>query len=91
MSIFQEFDFPINSSLEKDFLNLLTAKTVVMSNSTFAWWATYVGDKFFDDLGVDRRVFAPFPWLPIENRDAILCKNWTPVKAKFKQSFPGRV
>lgn len=84
ISIPDEFDFHIESSLLDDFLNIVTAQTVVMSNSTFAWWATYVGDQFFEELGINRNVFAPSPWLPIENRDRMLCENWIPVKAEFK-------
>jgi glycosyl transferase family 11 len=45
-----------------DFRILATAQHVVMSNSTFAWWAAAVGDALRP--AGDRLVACPVPWMP---------------------------
>jgi hypothetical protein len=44
-----------------DFLLLAAAQHVVMSNSTFVWWATVVGDRLRSGARV---VICPSPWMP---------------------------
>jgi hypothetical protein len=45
----------------KSFLTLATAQHVIMSNSTFVWWASVLGDRLRSD---DRAVIYPQPWMP---------------------------
>lgn len=46
-----------------DFWTLAAARHVVMSNSTFCWWACATGDTLHE--AADRVVAYPEPWLPI--------------------------
>jgi hypothetical protein len=43
------------------FITLATAQHVVMSNSTFVWWAAVVGDRI---RSAERTVVCPKPWMP---------------------------
>lgn len=53
------------------FAAIASAEFVVMSNSTFCWWATAVGDH----LGRGGDAICPVPWLP--DVRASLCRpNW---------------
>lgn len=45
-----------------DFTTLATAQHVVMSNSTFVWWAAVLGDRLRSGDG--RIVVCPTPWMP---------------------------
>lgn len=53
---------PARSELD-DFCALASAQHLVMSNSTFAWWAAMVGDHLRP--GDDRVVVCPTPWMPL--------------------------
>jgi hypothetical protein len=53
---------PARSELD-DFCALAAAQHLVMSNSTFAWWAAMVGDHLRP--GDDRVVVCPTPWMPL--------------------------
>ena len=53
---------PDRSELD-DFCALASAQHLVMSNSTFAWWAAMVGDRLRP--GGDRVVVCPTPWMPL--------------------------
>jgi hypothetical protein len=44
-----------------DFCLLASAQHVVMSNSTFVWWAAVLGDRL---RPADRMVVCPTPWMP---------------------------
>jgi len=44
-----------------DFLLLASSQYVVMSNSTFVWWASVVGDRLRRG---ERAVVCPSPWMP---------------------------
>jgi len=59
-------DGPPRSELD-DFCALACAQHVVMSNSTFVWWAAVVGDRLrpHDDRPDDRVVVCPTPWMPL--------------------------
>lgn len=46
-----------------DFWRLATAPVVVMSNSTFTWWAVHVGDELYRRAGLPRTVVFPRQWL----------------------------
>jgi hypothetical protein len=53
---------PARSDLD-DFCSLASAQHLVMSNSTFVWWAAMVGDHLRP--GDDRVVVCPTPWMPL--------------------------
>lgn len=72
-------DWPVEvepqRSLTGDFAVLAAARHLVMSNSTFAWWAAIVGDTAPDRLA-DRRVVAPAAWIGT-GRHELLRAGWT--------------
>jgi hypothetical protein len=45
-----------------DFWTIVACQHSVMANSTFAWWANVIGDRFH--RLIDRLVTVPDPWLP---------------------------
>lgn len=58
------------------FWNLCIAEKLVLSCSTFAWWAGVVGDSFH--ASEDRSVVFPDPWLPLYN-DNLCRQHWVKV------------
>jgi hypothetical protein len=55
-------DTPAGAKGQDDFWNLARARRLVLSCSTFAWWAAATGDALW---GEDRhRVICPDPWRP---------------------------
>ena len=58
------------------FWNLCTAEKLVLSCSTFAWWAAVVGDSLH--ASEDRSVAFPDPWLPLYN-DNLCRQQWVKV------------
>ena len=69
-----------NGTLWEDFVTLCRAETLIISNSSFALWAAY--------LGRARRVYYPVPWFgpALQNHNASQLipdskeKEWTPVE-----------
>ena len=55
-----------------DFVCLKNCKYKVISNSTFAWWASWLNPR------VDGCVYAPYPWARFSNipTDDVYCKEW---------------
>lgn len=51
-------------SRHRDLALLADASQVVMSNSTFCWWGTVLGDDSFERSGQTRCVIVPRQWLP---------------------------
>lgn len=47
-----------------DFWRMVATPHLIMSNSTFCWWAAQVGDELYRREGVERTVFGPLGWLP---------------------------
>ncbi|MBT89278.1 MAG: hypothetical protein CMN79_02140 [Spirochaetales bacterium] len=60
-----------NSDLD-DFIELICSKTLVMSNSSFCWWAAVIGDRLLDKK---RSVFYPEGWIKGFN-DCLKEPNW---------------
>ncbi len=54
---------PGGGSAVDDFWAIAAARTVVMSNSTFCWWATAVGDVAVERAGGTRTVLMPRGWV----------------------------
>ena len=71
-----------------DFWLIARANNVVMSNSTFCWWATRVGDRFHSSAGHHRTVFAPAGWIGGAGR-VILEPTWRPVESRTSIGRPG--
>lgn len=69
------FEVAPERSLAADFGLLATADHLVLSNSTFAWWAAVVGDAD-PARPADRRVLAPAAWLGTRAH-ALLRPTWT--------------
>jgi hypothetical protein len=61
-------DDPQRSELD-DFCALASAQHLVMSNSTFVWWAAVVGDCL--RTREDRVVVCPTPWMPLHTAATI--------------------
>lgn len=74
-------DWPVEveppRSLVGDFGVLATARHLVMSNSTFAWWAAVVGDTAPGRLP-DRRVVVPADWIGTGGH-VLIRPRWTPL------------
>jgi len=54
-------------TLEEDFLDLVSAQELILSNSTFSWWAAF--------LGKASRIVAPVPWLESGDSSLVL-SDW---------------
>lgn len=69
---------PTLSNPVNDFWTLVAAPTLVMSNSTFAWWAAHAGDELYRRAGLRRTVVFPKQWILGEG--AVLCApGWVAV------------
>jgi len=66
---------PIHADVKMvdDFWSLVAAQNLILSNSTFAWWAAAVGDHLHTTSM--RNVIFPEPWLPC-NRQDLRKPNW---------------
>jgi hypothetical protein len=65
----------------RDFCLIANARNVVMSNSTFCWWATVLGDVLTEPR--DRIVAYPRGWIdfPDDESDGLVRPEWTVVPA----------
>ncbi len=61
-----------------DFWLIARARDVIMSNSTFCWWATRTGDALPQTGPSARRVIYPTGWLHGSGAD-LMDPTWTPV------------
>ncbi len=57
----------------KDIMLMTACKHAILANSTFSWWAAWLGRA-----NSDGPVIAPSPWFYGE--DGIICKNWIKIK-----------
>ena len=72
------------STALNDFWLLAYAENVVLSNSTFAWWAAAAGDAM---RGADRhRVVVPSPWLWFYDRSLLRRSHWTAVDVSWTRA-----
>lgn len=75
----------------RNFLETARAGQVVMSNSTFCWWAVRFGDwlRAREDVGMPRTVVYPQGWFgPASNYDdSIYTPGWVPVQATYYPSL----
>jgi hypothetical protein len=47
----------ISSDSKHDFHTLVNSSGIVISNSSYSWWAGYYSNKLFET-----KIIAPFPW-----------------------------
>jgi len=66
-----------------DFWSVALASCVVMSNSTFAWWAVAVGEVLAEQSGLSQCVVAPQPWFPAESGDSLRLEPWVTAVSTF--------
>jgi hypothetical protein len=66
----------------RDFALMCVARNVIMSNSTFCWWATVTGQ--LQGGQVPKRIVCPMPWLPAQGSTVALVRpDWIAVEASF--------
>lgn len=70
-------------SVMGDFWIMVAANRLVLSNSSFAWWAAAVGDIYHGPSAHPRLVIVPDPWLPGVNNSDPRLDNWTSVPGAF--------
>jgi hypothetical protein len=63
-----------------DFCLMANAKNIIMSNSTYCWWATVLGDHLSENRE-ERKVVYPRGWFRYhdDTSDKLLQPNWTVV------------
>ena len=88
----REFIFIENNSLEQDFYLLSLLKKVIITNSTFAWWAAYLNPS------LEKEIVNPWPWhdyssigetWTVNGEHAICPRDWNeyPIGDSFKDGF----
>lgn len=67
----------VSTDFKSDFLTLALGDSIIMSNSSFSWWAAYIAKK-----SRDSEVIAPFPWFSDEKKQPkdLIPKNWFQMK-----------
>jgi hypothetical protein len=74
------YDYSVASTdLRQDFRTLADAEAVVISNSTFSWWAAFLG-------GADRFVVRPKHWFADGAADRLSYPGWTVIDNYFETS-----
>jgi hypothetical protein len=69
---------PLASVSVNEFELMRACKHIIISNSTFSWWAAFLGDYETEGTGNNRTVCVPNKWLNYKtvNLDAIIPKSW---------------
>jgi hypothetical protein len=69
---------PLASVSVNEFELMRSCKHIIISNSTFSWWAAFLGDYETEGTGNNRTVCVPNKWLNYKtvNLDAIIPKSW---------------
>lgn len=60
-------------SLDDEFVGFLSCDQYIIANSTFSWWASYLGHKY------NKQIFAPFHWYVDNNENGtnqLVAKNY---------------
>jgi len=72
LEIGNSFEVKMGGSTLEDFLGLIDAEYLIMSRSTFSWWAGYLSKG---------NIFSPAPWDKTSHHDEreILLKKWTQI------------
>jgi len=63
----------------EDFASLLSANELILSNSTFSWWAAFIGDNV--------RVSAPWPWHSDGSDNSLILDSWVRIDRNSGRSL----
>ena len=69
-----DFSEQDRGSAMSDFFNIASSTRIVMSNSTFSWWACKLAS--FRPDGTGARVMCPDHWLPSRESDLLIDPTW---------------
>ena len=66
-----------NGNLVSDLKMLVNSKVLILSNSSFSWWAAFISSK-----KVGTKIFAPHPWVVTKNTNLtkLLPENWEKIE-----------
>jgi hypothetical protein len=66
-----------NGDLVSDLKILINSKVLILSNSSFSWWAAFISSK-----KAGTKIFAPNPWVVAEDykRSKLLPENWEKIE-----------
>ena len=67
----------VSNNFESDFISLSLGNSIVMSNSSFSWWAAYIADKMRNT-----KIIAPEPWFSDYSAQPsnLIPNNWYKIK-----------
>lgn len=67
----------VSQDFKSDFLTITLGNSIIMSNSSFSWWAAYIANK-----SRNTEVVVPFPWFSDEKMQPknLIPKNWFQIK-----------
>lgn len=65
-----------------DFFTLIKSEYLIISNSTFSWWAAY----FAQLVNPNVKIYAPFPWRADGKGSELFSDNFTWMKSEFMRS-----
>lgn len=76
-----DYEFSKNSSAIEDFAEMAQSSIVVMSNSTFSWWSSWIAWKLRN-----AKIFYPRPWYANSTDPdlPIFVDGWTALKREFE-------
>ena len=81
--LFIDFNVEIHSESDpiSDFFDIATSSNVVISNSTFSWWAAFIGSKINNI-----NVVYPRPWMAdeMDPEISLYVKDWLAIKRNFQ-------
>ena len=64
-----------NASALNDFFTIASAQRIIMSNSTFSWWAASLASH--SDPSV--KIYCPSAWLPNPGSEVLIDPSWIKV------------
>lgn len=74
------FSIQLGAGVLEDFAVLLHAKTLIISNSTFSWWAGYLGKLLYPE----KVIIGPNPWHQSGGDCKLLCPQFQWLPASYR-------
>ena len=75
----------IHQAYMKDFHDMRGFGTILIANSSFSWWAAYLGRA----QGMVKKVYSFEPWMKLPRGEKIdLAHSFTPIPGKFYEQQP---
>lgn len=70
----------VSQDFKSDFLALSLGKSIILSNSSFSWWAAFIANKLRNST-----VIAPYPWFRdvTKQPEDLIPKNWVQLERDF--------